>query len=519
MSDAQKLDAIVVGGGVNGLVAALVLRRSGLSVRVLEGKPAVGGMTRAEFPFPRAPKLPAQTGAHRIGILSPALMRLLGVSIPTRPRDPCTFTPTRRGVFLAGPGNAAFRAAAASVAPQDAAALDRFHTELDAILADLEPAWVSGPMGVEETADRYLRPALREPFLALCRGSAAAAFDRAGIQSELVRAILAADALSGTWAGPFDPGSATPLLLRHLARSAEGGCEAVPDGGLSAVVRILTDAAIAAGVQIETGKDAAQIVVEGNAVAGVRFADGSTLAAETILASADPSRLRAMVGAEKLTPEYIARIDGFTKRGSIAKVNLALAALPRFAALPEDLGQHRAVTYLLPDADGTPMQALARAFAEADRGLLPGAPPIECTFPTTDADGRVSASLVVGWTPYDLEGSTWAAEEERFTARVIAALDAFAPGAASLVVDASVLHPKKLETHFGVTRGHPYHIDDAFLFGERLPYTTPIGGLYACGASCAPAGAVFGAAGYNAAMRVLGDLEMALERTDVTNVT
>src|SRR5262249_13485934 len=105
--------------------------------------------------------------------------------------------------------------------------------------------------------------------------------------------------------------------------------------------------------------------------------------------------------------------------------------------------------------------------------------------------------------------------EESFFQRVIGVVDAFAPGTRDLVVDSAVLSPKKLETHFGVTRGHANHVDDALVFGERLTYATPLQGLYACGAGCAPAGGIFGAAGHNAAKRILADLEAGLERTEV----
>jgi phytoene dehydrogenase-like protein len=123
--------------------------------------------------------------------------------------------------------------------------------------------------------------------------------------------------------------------------------------------------------------------------------------------------------------------------------------------------------------------------------------------------------LLVPWAPYDLAGTTWAAEEEGWLKNVLAVVDAFAPGTSSLVVDVFALSPKKLESHFGVTRGHVHHVDDSLVFGDRLAYTTPIGGLYACGAGCSPAGGVLAIAGHNAAARVLADMELGLEQTDV----
>lgn len=518
----SAVDAIVVGAGTNGLVCAIALAQHGLAVHVVEDKPAAGGALRTEFPFARAPRLGAATGAHRLGFMPPGLLRAIGVAIPTRPRDPCAFVPAPAGSsLLAGPGHAAFREAVRAFAPADARALEAMHADLDAMVSDLAPAWTAGPLSIEDTADRFVRAALREAFVSLCRGSAAAWLDRAGVEDDLVRAAICADALFGTWGAPDAPGTGAPLLVHHAARSLTGGADAIPEGGVGAVVRELAEAAQARGVTIATNRAAAQIVIEGNAAVGVLLRDGEVLRAETVVASADPARLRAMIGDDKVPADWTRKVDGLVRRGSIAKVNFALADLPRFAAAPRDDGQHRAVVHLLAGGEGGAMRALAAAFAEADAGRIPAEPPVECVFPTAadpalrDAEGRHHASLVLGWMPYDLEGTTWVAEEERLVATAAARLDAFAPGASALVVDAFALHPKKLETHFGVTRGHPDHVDGAFVFGDRLPATTPIRGLYACGAGCAPAAGVFGAAGYNAAMRVIADLELALERTEI----
>jgi phytoene dehydrogenase-like protein len=174
-----------------------------------------------------------------------------------------------------------------------------------------------------------------------------------------------------------------------------------------------------------------------------------------------------------------------------------------------------------PDDEDDAVRALGRAFADAGAGRVPIAPPLECTFPTAtdpdlrDGDGRHSASVAIPWAPYDLAGTTWAAEEERLTAALVDALERFAPGTRELVVEAALHHPKKLETHFGITRGNLAHVDDTVVFGDRLSPATPISGLYMCGRSTGPAAAVLGVAGVNAARRVLADLELALEQTDV----
>ncbi len=515
-------DVVVVGAGANGLVCALILARAGMSVHVLEDRAAVGGGCRTELPFANAPGLRASIGAHRVGLVPRDLLRLLGVPLPLRPRDPCTFVPTTTAgtYLLAGPGHAGMREAVSSmVSLSEAKALAAMHEELDAILADLAPAWVAGALGVEETGDRFVRATYRDAFVRLCRGSIADYLARFGVESDLVRAAVAGEALGSTFGGMTTPGTGAALLVAHATKSAAGGGDAIAVGGMGAVLDALLEAARTAGVTITTGKNATNIVVEGNTAVGVLLRDGELVKATTVISSADPMRLRAMVGDALLTPDYVKRIEGFDRTGSVAKVNFALSALPRFTCLPEEKGQHGATIHLVSPS------RLAASFAEAEGGKLPTAPPLELVLPTAtdaslrDEEGRHHASILVPWAPYDLTGTTWAAEEDAFTKRVLDLVEGFAPGFGGLVVDTLTLSPKKLETTFGITRGHIHHVDDALVFGDRLPYTTPIGGLYACGAGCAPAGGVFGVAGHNAAKRVLADLELGLERTEVGRKT
>jgi phytoene dehydrogenase-like protein len=506
-------DVLVVGGGLNGLACALFLGKSGgLSVQVLDDRTIVGGVHRTEFPFAKAPRLPTFTGAHRVGFVPPALSGQLGVALPLSLRDPSVFVPTTTpGKFLlAGAGHAGLRAA---VDARDAAGLASMHAELDAIAEDLAVVWIAAPMTIEEIRERYVRAELRDAFMSLVRGSFAEYVARFDIHSGAVKAMLAADALGGSFSSWDTPGSAAPLLVRHCA-----GDDAIPSGGMAAIARTLADAAKAAGVQLTTGTAVTQILVEGNAVGGVVLEDGRILRASAVVTSADPWRLRALISPAQLPADYMRRMDAWVRPGGIAKLLVALGELPRFACLPEDRGQHRAATFLLPD-DG--VRGLAHAFAEANAGRVPVDTPIEVIFPNAadpairDPDGRESASLLVPWVPYDVAGSTWASEEERFTNALLERLEQFAPGARASVVDTVLLHPKKLETHFGVTRGQLNHVDDTILFGDRLPPTTPISGLYTCGRGCGPAAGVVGVAGLNAARRVLGDLELALERTEV----
>ena len=159
--------------------------------------------------------------------------------------------------------------------------------------------------------------------------------------------------------------------------------------------------------------------------------------------------------------------------------------------------------------------SLERAFADTQAGRLPEFPSIEWYIHTAvdptlgDGEGRHSAALFVQWVPYTIAGSSWAAEEDRYVRHLLSICDRFAPGTSDLVVDRYVLTPPKIESIFGMTRGHIHHVDNTFGFADRLPYATPIAGLYSCSAGCHPGGAVIGAAGHNAARRVLADLGRA----------
>jgi phytoene dehydrogenase-like protein len=519
---AEPCDVTVVGAGVNGLVCALVLARSGLTVQVLDDKPAAGGILRAEFPFAKAPRLGTYAGAHRLGFVPEQLAEQIDLKLPLAPRDPSLFVPTKAPgrYLLASAGHSGLRAAAGGVVSErDTRALEAMHAELDAMVEDLKPAWFATPMALEEVAERFVRPALRAAFVRLCRGTFAEYAARFGIQSGLVKAVLAADALGRSFASWDSPGSGAPLLVRHAA-----GAEPIAKEGRAALLRALLDAVKAAGVSVVSNVAVTQILVKGNTVTSYVTADGVEHPSGVVVASSDPWRLRALVGADRLPADYTRRLEGLLRPGGVAKLSIALGALPRFACLPGDHGQHRATTFLLPhtpDDEDDAVRALGRAFADASAGRLPIATPLECTFPTAidpalqDVDGRHSASIAVPWAPYDLAGTTWAAEEERLTAALLDTLEQLAPGARELVVETTLHHPKKLEAHFGITRGQLAHVDDTVVFGDRLSPAVPISGLYMCGQGTGPAASIFGVAGVNAARRVVADLELALEQTDV----
>jgi phytoene dehydrogenase-like protein len=283
---------------------------------------------------------------------------------------------------------------------------------------------------------------------------------------------------------------------------------------MGTITRRLAEAARAAGATIQTGCKIDRITHTAGVVDGVVLADGSEVAAKVVLVNADPFRMRDLVGAASLPVDYNRRLDNYRRDGSTLKVNLALKGLPRFRCLPEDRGQYGPTIHLLPDEHEV-IASLRHGFAEVKAGRLAPFPTIEWYIHTTvdptlrDPAGNHNAALFVQWVPYQLSESSWDVEETRYTQHLLSLCDRFAPGTSDLVVDTFVLHPQKIESHFGITRGHIHHVDNGFGFADRLPYAAPLAGLYSCSAGTHPAGSVIGAAGHNAANRVLRDLDIS----------
>jgi phytoene dehydrogenase-like protein len=237
--------------------------------------------------------------------------------------------------------------------------------------------------------------------------------------------------------------------------------------------------------------------------------------------------MRDLVGRAALPGDYTRRIDGYARDGATLKVNLALRGLPRFTCWPDGApqpgGPFGPTIHLLPD-EANILSDLKRSFADAQAGRLPEFPTIEWYVHTTldrslndgrddGAEGLHNSALFVQSVPYALsDGRSWDTEEDRYVKHLLSICDRFAPGTSDRVVDTFTLTPPKIERHFGITRGHIHHVDNSFGFADRLPYRTPVEGLYSCSAGTHPAGSVIGCAGHNAAAAVLRDIRRNIGR-------
>jgi phytoene dehydrogenase-like protein len=519
----DRADVVIVGAGHNGLVSAVLLARAGLRVVVLEAAATLGGATRTERPFPRVPGLGQSTGSYLLGLMPPELLRTLDVDIPVLRRDPHYFLPTPGPVgspyLLFGSDREATRAQLeAHFSARDVAADEALAVEIAALRADLAPAWLEAPGTVEEIADRHIRPQLQSTFIDLVRGSVADYLARFGFKNELLMSMYAVtDGLSGLNAGPDDPGTGHNFLVHNMCRlPGADGTWMIAQGGMGTVSRVFADAARAAGALLVTNAPVSAVTVDHGQVRGVQLADGRAIRSRVVLGACDPYRLMDLVPDGALPAALTSRMAAVRRTGTTLKVNLALSGLPTFTCLPEDApSPFGATIHLLPGTTGdSPMAALRDMWSYVQAGRLPAEPTIEWYVHTTvdpslqDADGHHSAALFVQSVPHTPVGTSWDVALPGYVKHLLEICDRYAPGTSSLVVDAMPLTPPGIEKHFGITGGHIHHVDNTVSFADRMPYATGLDGLYAGSAGCHPAGSVIGAAGHNAARRILHDLAL-----------
>jgi len=295
MSTSQA-DVIVVGAGHNGLVAATFLARGGLRVHVVEEKQVIGGAVRTERPFKKVPDLATSTGAYLLGVMQPELIAKLGIDLPLLRRDPHYFLPTTGSRYLLfGSDSAAMKQQFISFfSEQDWAAYERLQAEIGQIRDDVHATWLQEPLSIEDTAERFVRPALRQIFIDLCRKPVGDYLNRFGFKSDLVKAMYGVtDGFSGCFGSWDTPGTGMNFLVHNMCRlPGSDGTWMIVKGGMGTVTARIAEAARAAGAKIETGRGVQRVIVEGGVARGVVLSDGSELRAKAVVMNADPFRTR-----------------------------------------------------------------------------------------------------------------------------------------------------------------------------------------------------------------------------------
>ncbi len=509
----NDFDAIVIGGGHNGLTCAANLADAGLHTLVLEAAGQVGGLARTrEFhPGFRA------SVAHTLPQLDSALVRRLelekyGFSLAERSLPTVALAPDGRYRRF-GPG------VPTGIGSKDSANWREFQRRLSRYAEALRPFWHksppmagSGKSGDLATLGQFawrLRTLGREDMREFMRTIFLPAQDLVDefFDDELLKAALSWDANLGSKLAPRSPYSAIIALLYRMSGDlADEACVPLPQGGAGALTDALATCATARGAEIRCGTPANRILVEQAAAVGVELTDGEILKARVIVSNLDPkSTFNTLLGAQHLEIGFSHRINRLRTDGMVAKLHLALSELPEFG----ELGSPRGRLLLAPD-----MSYLENAFDAAKYGDFAAELPMEVIVPSLydnslAPNGRHVLSAHVQYVPYRVSGG-WQERKPELLENCLATLEQFAPGIREQVIASELLTPVDLEQAFGVTGGHWHHgeyaLDNWWMnrptYGASQ-YRTPLPGLFLCGAGAHPGGGIMGAAGCNAARAIL----------------
>jgi phytoene dehydrogenase-like protein len=526
----EGLDAVVVGGGHNGLTAAAYLARAGLRTLVLERREIVGGACVTEE---IAPGVRASTTSYIASMLRPEVIRDLRLADHGLRMVPCE--PGLQVPFLDGeilPWWTETERTAAEI-ERLSAADSRAFVELDARLKRLarylqpfflEPPPYVGARGLRRLRElgrvgRRLRGITGDEVGELVRfltGSLRELLDR-HFESEHVKTLFVANNVYGMHGGPSRPGTALGLLFHLLSggRDEAQGYFGHVIGGMGAVTEAMASAARGFGAEIRTGAPVAAIDVVDGRARGVILEDGTEIRARVVLSNADPKRtFLGLVDKRELPEEFVADVAAIRMDGPCAKVNFVLAEEPRVSAMPADADPgRRALFTLLPSPEFAD-----RCYETAMRGEIPERLWVDCVVasnvdPTLAPPGTHVMTCFVQYVPYRLAQGTWDQRRDLLGDRVLASIAEYAPNVPGAVVARQVLTPLDLERTYGLTEGNIFHGDlsiDQLFFMRPVPgwarYRTPVDRLYLCGAGAHPGGGVTGAPGFNAARAVIGDL-------------
>jgi phytoene dehydrogenase-like protein len=521
-----KYDAIIVGGGHNGLVTAAYLARAGRKTLVIERREMVGGCSVTEELWPG---FRVSTAAYLTSLLQERVVRDLELErfgYQVDAKDPAFFSPFPDGRhFFMWQDRAKTLSEIAKFSKRDAERYPAYEDLIERVSRVVEGLLLSTPpefppKDIRDFADYVklaakLRRLSARDTVALVKifTQSAADFLDEWFESEQVKVTLATDGVIGANGGPRSAGTAY-ILLHHCMGGVGGhrGLWGFVRGGMGAVSEAIAASARASGATIRVNAAASRVLVRNGRAWGIALENGEEIEANAIASNLDPkATFLRLVDPRDLDPEFVAAIEHYRIEGTSCKINLALAGLPDFPAFPGAPGpQHRATMHICPDID-----YVERAWDDAKYGRPSARPLLELTIPTMydpalAPPGRHLMGIFLQYAPYTLCGGSWDELREPFGDHVVNLIEDYAPNFGSMILNRQVLTPVDLERRFGITGGNIFHgemsLDQMFWMrpvAGWARYRTPIQGLYLCGSGAHPGGGVMGAPGYNCAREIL----------------
>jgi phytoene dehydrogenase-like protein len=530
----QSSDALIIGGGHNGLVCAAYLAAGGLKVTVLEQRGVVGGAAVTEEFHPGFRN---SVAAYTVSLLNPKVIRDLELpkyGLRVVERKLANFLPTDDGRYLKV-GEGVTHAEVAKFSPADAGRLEAYGRKLEEVADVLRDLVLETPPNVVAGSWRTALPELlraarlggrlrkldmsmRRQLLGLFANSAGDYLD-GWFESAPVKAVYGFDGIVGNYASPYTPGSAY-VLLHHVFGEVNGkkGAWGHAVGGMGAITQAMAKCAAARGVNIRVATPVREVIVAGGRAVGVVTAAGETLRAAAVISNLNPKLLYSkLIAPAHLPAEFNERIAQWRCGSGTFRMNVALAELPSFNCLPgKGLADHHTAGIILAPS----LAYMERAYFDARLQGWSKQPIVELVIPSTIDDslaprGMHVASLFCQHVAPQLpNGASWDAHREAVADLMIDTVDSYAPNFKAAVLGRQIMSPLDLERTFGLVGGDIFHgalsLDQMFSARPMLGhgnYRGPLQGLYMCGAGTHPGGGVTGAPGHNAAREILSDFK------------
>jgi phytoene dehydrogenase-like protein len=526
-------DAIVVGGGHNGLVAAAYLARSGASTVVLEGRGKTGGAATTEAPWPDAPEYKVTRLSYVMSLMPPTIISELDLArhgYKIYPMGPYYQAfPEGGSIRLYADDAKRNHEEVSKWSKKDADAMPRWDAWLAGLADVLGPLLLTVPPAIGSHRPRDLAGTLRLAWrhrgldvrtiadvTRLMTMSIADLLDD-WFDSPQVKGALAVNGVIGTWAGPYSPGTAYVMAHHSIGDVGDGhlGNWGFQEGGMGGVSAAIEAAARAHGAQIRTGARVARLIIEGDRAVGVVLDDGEELRAQVIVSTLHPrTAFLEQVGAEYLPDAFVSDIEHWKTRSGVVKINLALAELPDFTADPgSQLQEHHTGSVEMAPS----MEYMERAFQDARDGRPAQFPFSDGVIPTTFdtklcPEGSHIMSLFTQWVPADWSEEPHTGELEAYADRMIDCYNELAPNFKASILHRDIVGPYQMEQEYGLVGGNIFHGELSLeqLFHMRpapgyADYRTPLTGLYYGSSATHGGGGVCGIPGWQAARAAIAD--------------